>query len=143
MLRRSARIDRGNNHDPAMARRSRRKELTGKSRSNNDPALGQNDELVRLVSLDDFDDPTPGAGGGFCRARPLIAGIGEDAFDEGEQAACAVIENQSRAVAILNIGGVNDDVQEQAERIDEDVPLAARNLLARIKALRVECRAPF
>jgi hypothetical protein len=38
---------------------------------------------------------------------------------------------------------MNDDAQEKAERIDEDVPLAARDLLACIKALRVECRAPF
>jgi hypothetical protein len=38
---------------------------------------------------------------------------------------------------------MNDDVQEKAERIDEDVPLAARDLLARIKALRVERGAPF
>jgi hypothetical protein len=29
---------------------------------------------------------------------------------------------------------MDDDVQQEAERIDEDVPLAARDLLARIKA---------
>jgi hypothetical protein len=112
-------------------------------RSLDDPSLGQDDERVQFVALDDLDDPTPGTGGGFCHARPLVAGIGEDAFDEGEEAARAVIEHQPRAVAVLNVGGMHDDVQEQAERIDEDVPLAARNLLARIKALRVECRAPF
>src|SRR5207253_8945217 len=33
-------------------------------------------------------------------ARSLIAGIGEDAFDEGEEAARASIENQSRPVAV-------------------------------------------
>jgi hypothetical protein len=38
---------------------------------------------------------------------------------------------------------VNDDVQEEAERVDEDVSLAARDLLARIVALRVERAAPF
>jgi len=112
-------------------------------RSLDDPALGQDDELVRLVARDDFDDPTPGARGRFCHAWSLIPGIGEDALDEREEAARALIEHQPRAVAILHIGGMHDDVQEQAERIDENVPLAARNLLARIKALRVECRAPF
>ena len=48
-----------------------------------------------------------------------------------------------RAVAILNIGGMDDDVQQEAERVDEDMALAARDLLARIKPLRVECGAPF
>jgi hypothetical protein len=38
---------------------------------------------------------------------------------------------------------MNDDTQEKTERIDEDVPLAARDFLARIIALRVERRAPF
>jgi hypothetical protein len=33
--------------------------------------------------------------------------------------------------------------QQQAERINEDVALATRNLLARIKALRVERGPPF
>lgn len=30
---------------------------------------------------------------------------------------------------------MNDDAQEQAERIDEDMPLAARDLLTRVIAL--------
>ncbi len=108
-----------------------------------DPALGQHDELVQFGALDDFDHPMARAGSGLRHACSLIAGIGEDALDEGKEAARASIENQSRPVAILHVGGMNDDVQEKAERIDEDVPLAARDLLARIKALRVECRAPF
>jgi hypothetical protein len=38
---------------------------------------------------------------------------------------------------------MDDDVQEKAERVDQDMPLAARDFLARIKALRVEAGAPF
>jgi hypothetical protein len=38
---------------------------------------------------------------------------------------------------------MNNDAQQEAERVDEDVALAARDPLARIKALRVERRAPF
>jgi hypothetical protein len=41
------------------------------------------------------------------------------------------------------MGRVDDDVQQEADRVDENMPLAARDLLARIKALRVECRAFF
>jgi hypothetical protein len=114
-----------------------------RERAFHDPSLGQDDELVQFVALDDFDCPLAGAGGGSRHARPLIAGVGEDALDEGKEAARAPIENQPRPVAILHVGGMNDDVQEKAERIDEDVPLAARDLLACIKALRVERGAPF
>ena len=98
---------------------------------------------MQLVALDDLKHPTAGAGSGLRGAWSLIAGIGEDAFDEGEEAAGAPIENQPRPVAVLNVAGMDDDVQEKAECIDKDVPLAARDFLARIEALRVERRAPF
>ena len=98
---------------------------------------------MQFVALDDFDNPTARRGGGLRHAWSLIAGIGEDALDEGEEAARASIEDQPCPVAILHVGGMNDDVQEKAERIDEDVPLAARDLLARIEALRIERGAPF
>jgi hypothetical protein len=38
---------------------------------------------------------------------------------------------------------MNDDVQQETERVDEDMPLAARDLLARIEALRVDRSPPF
>src|SRR5260221_13100700 len=108
-----------------------------------DPALGQHDELVQFGALDDFDHPMARAGSGLRHACSLIAGIGEDALDEGKEAARASIENQSRPVAILHVGGVNDDVQEEAERIDGDRAIAAPNRVARIKGLRVEGGPPF
>ena len=112
-------------------------------RSLDDPTLGQDDELVQFVALDDFDDPTAGTGGGLRHAWSLVTSIGEDALDEGKQAAASLVENQPRAVAILNVGGMHDDVQEKAERVDENMPFAARDLLSRIIALRVERGAPF
>ena len=108
-----------------------------------DPAFRQEDEFVQLVALDDLEHPTPGAGSGSRGAGSLIASIGEDALDEGEQAAGTSIENQPRPVAVLNIAGMNDDVQQEAERIDQDMALAPGDLLARIKPLRVKRRAPF
>jgi hypothetical protein len=68
---------------------------------------------------------------------------GKSGLNEGEQAPGALIEHQSRTVAILHVGGMDDDIQKQAERVDENMPLAACNLLARIEALRVEPSAPF
>ena len=108
-----------------------------------DPTLGQDDEFVQFVALDDLDHPMAGAGSGSCDAWPLIAGIGEDPLDEREEAARAPIENQPRPVAVLNVGGMDDDVQQKAERIDKDVALAPDDLLARIKPLRVKRGAPF
>ena len=108
-----------------------------------DPALGQYDEFVQLIALDDLEHPTAGPGCRLRGAGSLIAGIGEDALDEGEEAAGASIENQPRPVAVLNIAGMDDDVQQKAERIDQDMALAPGDLLARIKPLRVKRGAPF
>ena len=38
---------------------------------------------------------------------------------------------------------MNRDAQQEAERVDQDVPLAAEDLLARIIALRIERSPPF
>ena len=108
-----------------------------------DPALGQDDEFVQFVALDDLEHPTTGAGSRSRGAWSLIAGIGEDALDEGEEAAGTSIENQPRPVTVLNIAGMDDDVQQKAERIDQDMALAPGDLLARIKPLRVKRGAPF
>ena len=73
----------------------------------------------------------------------LVATIGEDALDEGKQAARALVKHQRNTVAVLNVGGMNGDAQQEAERVDQDMALAAGDLLARIEALRVKRRAPF
>ena len=98
---------------------------------------------MQFVTLDDLQDPGAGLGDGCGQCRSLVAGIGEDALDEGEAAARAAIEDEPRAIAILHIGRMDDDVQQEAERVDEDVPLAARDLLARIVAMGVARGAPF
>src|SRR6266436_3542020 len=77
-----------------------------------DPALGKNDEAMQLVSLDDFQRPGAGLCDGCGRLRSLVAGVGEDALDEGKEAARTLVKNQSRAIAILHIGRVDDDVQQ-------------------------------
>jgi hypothetical protein len=43
----------------------------------------------------------------------------------------------------LNVGGQHAHAEQEAERVDKDMTLAARDLLARIEALRVERSAPF
>ena len=97
---------------------------------------------MEIGSLDDLQLPGPGASDSRRHLWPLVAAVGEDALDEREPTA-GLTQQLDSAVAILHVGGMDDDVQEQAERIDEDVPLAARDLLACIEALRIERSPPF
>ena len=97
---------------------------------------------MRIAALDDLDGPTTGVSDDFRHLRPLVACIGEDALDEGKQTARRP-QHLAGTIAILQVGGVDDHTQQQAERIDEDVAFASRDLLARIETLRVERRAPF
>src|SRR5689334_14128302 len=78
-----------------------------------------------LGAFDDLEGPRTGVGGGLGGPRLLIAGIGEDPLDERE-GATGLAQNLGHAIAILDVGGVDDDTQEEAERVDEDVPLAPR-----------------
>jgi hypothetical protein len=97
---------------------------------------------MQLCAFDDLQFPCAGLGDDRGHLRSLVAGIGKDDLYERKQTA-GPAQQQIRAVAILHIGRMDHDVQEQAERIDEDVPLAARDLLARIEALRIDRRPPF
>jgi hypothetical protein len=46
-------------------------------------------------------------------------------------------------VAILNVSGMNDGMNQQALRIDENVPLLALDLLSRVVARRINRSPPF
>jgi hypothetical protein len=112
-------------------------------RSLDDPAFGEHDEAMQFIAPDDLKFPGAGLGDGGRGLRPLVSGISEDTLDEGEESARALIEDEQSAVAILHSGRVDDDVQQQAGRVDQDMPFAAGDLLGRIKALRVKRGAPF
>jgi len=71
-----------------------------------------------------------------------IAAISKDALDEREQSS-RLAQQLKCSITVLNIGGMNDDVQQQTQRVDQDVPLATLDLLARIVARRIEPRPPF
>ena len=47
------------------------------------------------------------------------------------------------SVTVLNIGRMNDDIQQETQRVDQDVPLATFDPLARVVARRIEPRPPF
>ena len=97
---------------------------------------------MRVGALDDLDLPAS------CRANQSgclcarIAAICVDAFDERE-AGAGLLQKVDGCVPVLYVCGKHDDVQQKAERVDEDVALAPLDLLARVIALRVNFRAPF
>ena len=74
--------------------------------------------------------------------RPLIATVGKELLQEGihpEQGR----QQQDAAVAILDIGAMNDGVEQQAQRVYENMALLALDLLARIIAMRIDAGPPF
>jgi len=74
--------------------------------------------------------------------RPFIGAVGEQFSEKGKQSEqCR--QKREAAVAILNVGGGDDAVQEQALRVDENVPLLALDQLARVEAVRVDAGPPF
>ena len=74
--------------------------------------------------------------------RPLVGTVGEQLFEKGEQAKQRRQQGQA-AVAILNVGSGDSAAQQQALRIDENMPLLAFDQLARVKAGRIDARPPF
>ena len=110
----------------------------------NDPPFGYHLEPARLIgALHDLDrQGREGLGHRALKLRPLVSAIGEQAAQEREQAEQRG-ENQHAAVAVLNVGGMNDGVEQEAYRVDQDMPLLALDLLARIVAMRVDRGPPF
>ena len=74
--------------------------------------------------------------------RPLIGTVGKQLLQEWK------LTEQRRqqcdaTIAILNAGGMNDGVQQQAQRIDENMTLLALDQFAGIKPVRIDARPPF
>ena len=73
----------------------------------------------------------------------LVAAVGEDDLDELEARPGLRVEHQGGSVAVLDPGVVDRHVQQQPERVDEDMVLDALDLLARVIADRVRGGPPF
>jgi len=73
--------------------------------------------------LDDLE-PQPLLCGGSGGLVALIAAIGEDQLQPRKAAADAAAD-PGQAVPVLDVGGMNHHDERQAERIGEQVPLAA------------------
>jgi hypothetical protein len=107
-----------------------------------DPSLWHDDEAANAPALDDLDLPASCGAERLGHFRSLISCVGEDAFDKRKTQSHAG-QQIAHAVAVLNVGGQNFHAEQKAERVNEDMALAARDFLARIEALWVERRASF
>jgi len=98
-----------------------------------DPAFGQDDKALGLVgAFDDLDvDPAQNFRHRLVELRPLITAIGVKLQQEWKHAEQGG-EQQRPAVAVLNVGAMNDRVQQQPLRVYQDMALLALDLLARI-----------
>ena len=97
---------------------------------------------MMIRAFDDLDFPVSCCSDRRGHFRPLISGVGKNALDE-RKTPSRPLQQITRSVTVLNIGGQNAHAEQEAERVDEDVALAARDFLARVKALRVNFGAPF
>ena len=113
-------------------------------RAFDDPTLGQLHEALGVVgSFDDFDfEAGQDFGERVAEDRPLIGAVGEQLLQERKLTEQRR-QQQDAAVAILNVGGMNDGVQQQTQRIDQKMPLLALDQLAGIEPVRIDARPPF
>jgi hypothetical protein len=72
----------------------------------------------------------------------LIGAVGKQLLKEWKLAEQRG-EQQEAAIAILNVGGMDDGVEQETERIDENMPLLALDQLAGIEAMRIDAAPPF
>ena len=109
-----------------------------------DPSTRQNDEAFGPIgTLDDFGfELRSDLGQRRMEDRPRIGAIGKEPFQKRKQAEKRG-QQQDAAVAILNIGRMNNRVQQQTLCIYQDVPLLALDELARVESGRIDAGSAF
>jgi hypothetical protein len=108
----------------------------------NNPTFRQDLKASRIGSLHDLQLPCSGAPDDEGHLLACISPISKDTLDERKQSACPTQERE-RPIPVLNISWMHDDAQQETQRVDQDVPLAALDLLARVVARRIEPSPPF
>lgn len=103
----------------------------------NNPSFRQHHKAVQCATLDDFNEaagPTP------CPVNkpPGIATVGEDQLHSSKTRPQSA-QQKLAAVSVLNVGRMDEQGHDQADGIDDQMTLAAKDFLARI----VSAVAPF
>jgi hypothetical protein len=96
-----------------------------------------------IGTADDFgDEARHDARQAVMKYGSRIGAVGEQLLEERELSEHCGQQRQP-AVAILNIGGGDQRVQQQTQRIDEDVALLAFDQLAGVEPMRIDAGPPF
>jgi hypothetical protein len=96
-----------------------------------------------ITSFDNFDQQVAHRfGSTVLEDRSCIGAVGEQLAQEREPSEQGG-QQQDATVAVLNVGGSHQRMQHQTQRVDQEMALLAFDQLARIKAMRVDGRAPF
>ena len=103
-----------------------------------------NDKAFDAIgTADDFgDEARHDARQPVMERRSGVGAVGEQLLEKWELSEHCGQEHQP-AVAILNIGGGNQRVQQQTQRIDEDVALLAFDQLAGVEPMGIDAGPPF
>ncbi len=96
---------------------------------------------MAVTAAHDLEFPRTGAGHDSLHLATLIACVGNDALDKGKTPS-SLPQQRLGPVSILHAGRMDTDGQEQAQRVGQDVALAAQDLLARVIAGRVKRGPP-
>jgi site-specific DNA recombinase len=109
-----------------------------------DPSLWQDDEALGSIgALDDLQldapqDPLQP----ILELRSLVAGVGVQLAQEREQAEQRR-QQQRPTVAVLDVGGMHDDLEHQAFGVYQQVAFLTLDLLAGIVSRRIKRAPPF
>ena len=104
---------------------------------------GAHESFRSIGALDDFSfELWQDLRQGFLKVPPLIATIGKELFQERVHPEKGR-KKQDAAIAILDIGRMNDGVQQQTQRVYENMALLPLDLFARVIAMRIDAAPPF
>ena len=98
--------------------------------------------MMAVAAAHDLKGPSAGPGDGGLHLAAPIARIADDPLDEGERSS-GLAQQDLGSVPILHAGRMHVNSQQQAQRVGQDVALAACGLLARVIAGRVERSPPL
>lgn len=108
------------------------------------PALRFDDEAFGMIATSDDIDRQHGhdGGGGGLEDRSRIGAVCEQLAQERELSEQGG-QQQHTAVAVLNVGGSDQGVQQQTELVDQNMAFLALDQLAGVEAVRIDGRPPF
>ena len=96
-----------------------------------------------IGALDDFSfEVWQDASQTFVESRPLIGRVGKELPQEWMHPKHGGKQDDA-AIPVLDVGAVNNRVEQQTQRIYENVALLALDFLARIIAMRINPGPPF